>query len=128
MRRLHRVLPFPAARAVKHALKIPRGLTDTGGMIRRRIPHSARFEAYKTFHADLSRALDAESQSWMGQAGETLRDRNEASRLTFDLTRTTSRAELAWTLRRVFGRHSPFLVDRVANALDRFRTATGLES
>ena len=97
-------------------------------MIRRRIPHAARFEAYRTFHADLSRALDAESQSRMGQSAETLPDRSEASRLTFDLTRTTSRAELAWTLRRVFGRHSPFLVDRVANALDRFRKATGMQT
>jgi len=112
---------------VKHALKIARALTDTGDMIRRRIPHSARFEAYRDFHADLGRALDAERQSWMGQSIECLKDRNEISRLTFDLSRTTTRAELAWTLRRVFGRHSPFLVERVASALDTFRSATGAE-
>ncbi|HEY3785049.1 MAG TPA: hypothetical protein VGL55_07215 [Steroidobacteraceae bacterium] len=97
-------------------------------MIRRRIPHSARFEAYKNFHADLSRAVSAECQSWLGQNAEPLKDHTETSRLTFDLSRTTTRAELAWTLRRVFGRHSPFLVDRVASALDRFRSATGAET
>jgi hypothetical protein len=97
---------------------------DSGSMIRRQ-SHAARFQAFKAFHADLSRALQAEREPWAGDVAPARESYVEdASRLAFDLSRTTTRAELTWTLRRAFGRHSPFLVDRVARALDKFKAAT----
>ena len=92
----------------------------------RRTAHAARVEAYKRFHADLSQALYAEEQSRTGQNPQAQDAYDgEAARLAIDLTRANTRAELAWMLRRAFGRYSPFLADRVATALDRFKSATG---
>lgn len=106
------------------ALKNSVGHADSGNMIRRQ-SHAARFKAYQAFHADLSRALQAEREPWAGDVVPARENYVEdASRLAFDLSRTTTRAELTWTLRRTFGRHSPFLVDRVARALDKFKAAT----
>jgi|SRR5579863_3009601 len=90
----------------------------------RRSVHAARFEAYKAFHADLSNALHAQELTSANDPGVNQALEGEAARLAIDLRRVTTRLERAWVLRRAFGWSSPFLVERVERALDRFQSAT----
>ncbi len=90
----------------------------------RRSGHAARVEAYKAFHADLSSALQAQDLTGANDSTVNPGLEGEAARLAIDLRRVSTRLDRAWVLRRAIGWSSPFLVERIERALDRFRSAT----